>query len=297
MAKCLVTGGAGFIGSNLVDRLRSLNHDVIIIDNESANNEKFYWRKDTLNIKEDIIEIKKYQKYFKNIDFVFHLAAESRITNAIQNPTYAYQANIIGTNNILKASLDYGIKRLVFSSTSSIYGLNKPPNSESDKDQCLNPYSISKFAAEKICQHYLREYKLPVTILRYFNVFGERAPSNGHYAPVTAIFLKQFNEKKPLTIVGNGNSKRDFIYVQDVINANINFCFLNQKKSFNDIFNVGFGKNISVKKLANIISKKQINLPERIGEAKETLADISKIKKIIRWKPTIKIEDWIKKFI
>ena len=297
MAKCIVTGGAGFIGSHIVDALISLDHDVIVIDNESANNEKFYWRKDTKNIKVDILDVNKYKKDFKNVDFVFHLAAESRITNALLNPSYAYSVNILGTHNILAASLEHNIKRVVFSSTSSIYGLNKSPNKENSNDNCLNPYSISKFSAEKICEHFSREFNLPITILRYFNVFGERAPSNGTYAPVTAIFLKQLSQKKPLTIVGNGRSKRDFVYVKDIVDANLKFCFTKQKKEFNSIFNVGSGKNISVKELANIISKNQKYLPPRVGEAKETLASIKKIKRYVNWQPTVFIENWIRGLI
>jgi len=296
MAKCLVTGGAGFIGSHIVDKLIDLKHDVIVIDNESANNEKFYWRDNVKNFQEDILEIKKIKKLFKGVDYVFHLAAESRITNALANPTNAYNLNILGTHNILQASLENGIKRVIFSSTSSIYGLNKSPNKENSSDNCLNPYSISKLSAEKICEHFSREFNLPVTILRYFNVFGERAPSNGTYAPVTAIFLKQLSQKKPLTLVGRGKSRRDFIYVKDIVDANLKFCFSKQKKEFNGIFNVGSGKNISIKELANNISKNQIYLPNRIGEAKETLASISKIKKTINWYPTISIENWIKRY-
>jgi UDP-glucose 4-epimerase len=293
--KCLVTGAAGFIGSSVVDELVKRGHKVIALDDESANNEIFFWNKETENYKLSICNYEAIVPLFKNIDYVFHLAAESRIANAIENPLKTYNTNIIGTHNVLKSALINRIKRVVFSSTSSIYGLNSSPNSELDNDNCLNPYSISKLAAEKICKFFSNSYNLPVTILRYFNVFGDRAPSNGFYAPVTSIFLKQYKEKKALTVVGDGQNKRDFIYINDVVKANLDFCFFEQKKTFNDVFNVGSSTNISILRLAKLISSNIEFTSPRIGEAKTTLADIKKINTIIGWLPSINIENWIKK--
>lgn len=293
--KCLVTGAAGFIGSSVVDELVKIGHKVIAIDDESANNEIFFWNKKAENYKLSICEYEAIVPLFKNIDYVFHIAAESRIANSIENPLKTYNTNIIGTHNVLKSALINKVSRVVFSSTSSIYGLNSPPNLESDKDNCLNPYSISKLAAENICKFFLNSYNLPVTILRYFNVFGDRAPSNGLYAPVTSIFLKQYKEKKSLTVVGNGKNKRDFIHINDVVKANLDFCFFEQKKTFNDVFNVGSSKSISILRLAKLISKNIEFIPARIGEAKTTLANIKKINSIIDWLPSISVENWIKK--
>ena len=295
--KCLVTGAAGFIGSSIVDELVKRGHKVIALDDESANNEIFFWNKEAENYKLSICNYEAIAPLFKNIDYVFHLAAESRIVNAIENPLKTYNVNIIGTHNVLKSALINRVKRVVFSSTSSIYGLNSSPNSELDNDNCLNPYSISKLAAEKICKFFSNSYNLPVTILRYFNVFGERAPSNGFYAPVISIFLKQYKEKKALTVVGDGQNKRDFIYINDVVKANLDFCFFEQKKAFNDVFNVGSSTNISILRLAKLISSNIEFTPARIGEAKITLADINKIKTVIGWLPSIDIENWIKKKI
>lgn len=295
--KCLVTGAAGFIGSSIVDELVKRGHKVIALDDESANNEIFFWNKEAENYKLSICNYEAIAPLFKNIDYVFHLAAESRIANAIENPIKTYNANIIGTHNVLKSALINRIKRVVFSSTSSIYGLNSSPNSELDNDNCLNPYSISKLAAEKICKFFSNSYNLPVTILRYFNVFGDRAPSNGFYAPVISIFLKQYKEKKALTVVGDGQNKRDFIYINDVVKANLDFCFFEQKKAFNDVFNVGSSTNISILRLAKLISSNIEFTPERIGEAKITLADINKINTVIGWLPSIDIENWVKKKI
>lgn len=293
MPKCLVTGGAGFIGSVLVDKLIKLGNEVICIDNESAKNEIFYWNSKATNIKENILKFEKINKYFQDVDFVFHLAAESRITNAIENPTHAYEVNLIGTENILKSCLIHNVKRFVLSSTSSVYGLNKAPNVETDSFDCLNPYSLSKLFSEQLSNYYNKNFNLPVTILRYFNVFGARAPSNGQYAPVTGIFMKQFKQNESLTIVGDGSSLRDFVHVDDVAKANIMFIDQKQKIEFNDTFNVGSGENISVKSIADMISNNQIFVPPRPGEAKITLANIEKIKKITGWMPSISITKWI----
>lgn len=293
---CLVTGAAGFIGSSIVDELIDRGHRVIGIDNESANNEKFYWNPKAENHKFNILDYNAILPLFKNIDFVFHLGAESRIVNAIERPTETYNVNIIGTHNILKSALIHKVKRVVFSSTSSVYGLNQAPNFETDRLDCLNPYSISKLAAENICKLFKDSYKLPITILRYFNVFGERSPSNGFYAPVTSIFLKQKKENSPLTVVGDGQNKRDFVYIKDIVKANLDFCFNEQQKSFDDIFNVGSSRNISILELAKLISHDIKFILPRVGEAKTTLANINKINATIGWRPSLSIEEWIKKF-
>jgi len=298
MFKSLVTGGAGFIGSNLVDKLLSLGHEVICIDNEFADNEVFYWNDQARNFKLDITNYEEIEHLFKSVDYVFHLAAESRIGTAIKNPTKAIEINIIGTANILQCCLENKIKRLIYSSTSSGYGLNNIPNIETQPDDCLNPYSVSKISAEKICTMYSDFYKLPTLIFRYFNVYGERAPTKGIYSPVIGIFLKQKKEGKKLTIVGDGKQKRDFVYVGDIVEANIKAA-LNKidKIYFGQIFNVGSGKNISINEISKMISDDVEFLPEREGEAKETLADISKIKDVLKWSPRMKLEDWIKKYI
>jgi UDP-glucose 4-epimerase len=292
---CLVTGAAGFIGSTIVDELINKGYKVIAIDNESANNTKFYWNSMAENYKISILDYNSILPLFKNIDFVFHLAAESRIISAIERPAETYNVNVIGTHNVLQCAHIHRVKRVLFSSTSSVYGLNQYPNLETDNDDCLNPYSISKLAAEKVCKLFINSYKLPITILRYFNVFGERAPTNGFYAPVTSIFLKQKKENSPLTVTGDGQNRRDFVYLKDVVKANLDFCFFEQKKSFSDIFNIGSSKNISILELAKLISNNIKFIPARIGEARATLADIKKINSAIGWLPSLSVEDWIKK--
>ena len=221
MIKSLVTGGAGFIGSNLVDALLEQGHMVVCVDNESASNEEFYWNRDAINIKADVTDYKIMRNCMTDIDYVFHLAAESRLQPAIENPIEAIVKNCVGTTTVLQCAREAGVKKVMYSSTSSGYGMNSYPNVETQPDDCLNPYSASKVAAEKFCKMYTDLYGLKTVVFRYFNVYGERSPVFGQYAPVIGIFLKQKNEGQPLTIVGDGSQRRDFIHVKDVAAANM----------------------------------------------------------------------------
>tara|TARA_B100000212_G_scaffold304534_1_gene251967 strand:+ start:2473 stop:3381 length:909 start_codon:yes stop_codon:yes gene_type:complete len=298
ISKCLVTGGAGFIGSHIVEKLLDENHEVIVLDNEYSNNEKFYWNPKSENIKGDITDYSLIKKLTKNVDIIFHCAAESRIISSIENPLKATEINVIGTSTILQCAREANVKRVIYSSTSSGYGRNNTPNSELQVDDCLNPYSLTKIMGEKFCKMYTDLYDLPTISLRYFNVFGERSPSIGQYALVIAIFVEQYLKDEPLTIVGDGEQRRDFIYVKDVVEANYLAAFSEiAKEDFGEVYNVGFGRNISINHIANLISKKQINLPPRLGEVRENLADISKIKKVFGWSPNVSLEDWLKDFI
>ena len=294
MTKSLVTGGAGFIGSNLVDYLLDKGHEVVCVDNERANNEKFYWNEKAYNVNCDILDHKTLKNCMWGIDYVFHLAAESRLQPAIENPIETVQINSVGTCNVLQCARETEVKRVVYSSTSSAYGLNEAPNVECQPDDCLNPYSISKVNGEKLCKMYTDLYGLETIVFRYFNVYGDRQPSKGQYAPVIGIFLRQFDNDQELTIVGDGEQRRDFINVKDVCKAN----YLAATKELNkdqlgQVYNVGYGSNYSVNEIAKMISDFTINIGDRPGEAKETLAHISKIKGALGWEPTIKVEDWI----
>ena len=295
MTISLVTGGAGFIGSHIVEQLISLGHEVVVVDNEYSDNENFYWRKDTYNVNIDITD-KALKNAFTNVDYVFHLAAEARIGPAIENPVNAVNINTMGTCNVLQCAREAGVKKVMYSSTSSGYGLNTSPNIETQPDDCLNPYSVSKVAGEKICKMYTDLYGLKTVIFRYFNVFGERAPKKGQYAPVIGIFLRQLASGEKLTIVGDGEQRRDFVYVKDVANANIMAALSNaDDDAYGQVYNVGFGKNYSVNDIASFISNDTINIPERIGEARNSLANIDKIYKTFAWKPQTDVETWIRK--
>ena len=295
MTISIVTGGAGFIGSHIVEKLLQLEHMVVVVDNEYSDNDNFHWRRDTLNVNADITDYKTLKKAFTGADYVFHLAAEARIGPSIENPVNALNINTIGTCNVLQCAREVGAKKVLYSSTSSGYGLNEAPNIETQPDDCLNPYSVSKIAGEKLCKMYTDLYGLITIIFRYFNVFGERAPRKGQYAPVTGIFLRQKAAGEPLTIVGDGEQRRDYIYVKDVANANVMAAISNpDDDAYGQVYNVGSGKNYSVNEIASFISDDTINIPPRIGEARNSLANIDKIQKTFAWKPEVDVEQWIK---
>ena len=295
MTISIVTGGAGFIGSHIVEKLKRLEHMVVVIDNEYSDNDNFHWRKDTLNVNIDITDYKALKQACTGADYIFHLAAEARIGPAIENPVNALNINTIGTCNVLQCAREVGAKKVLYSSTSSGYGLNEAPNIETQPDDCLNPYSVSKIAGEKLCKMYTDLYGLNTIIFRYFNVFGERAPRKGQYAPVTGIFLRQKEAGEPLTIVGDGEQRRDYIYVKDVANANVMAAISNpDDDAYGQVYNVGSGKNYSVNEIASFISDDTINIPPRVGEARNSLANIDKIQKTFAWKPEMNVEEWIK---
>ena len=292
----LVTGAAGFIGSNLTDYLIKQGHQVICVDNESADNEKFYWNDKAWNVKGDITDYKFMKNVFTNVEYVFHLAAESRLQPAIQNPIEAVHKNCVGTATMLQCAREAKVKRFVYSSTSSAYGNNSYPNTEDQPDDCLNPYSASKAAGEKFCKMYSNLYGLETVVLRYFNVFGERSPTRGQYAPVIGIFQRQKDGGEPLSIVGDGSQKRDFIYVGDVARANELAALMpGVKDHLGEVFNVGSGFNYSIQEIADAISDNQIYIPKREGEMETTLSDIYKVNKVMGWKPEIDVLEWIRK--
>ena len=294
MTISIVTGGAGFIGSHIVEKLKALDHMVVVIDNEYSDNDNFHWRKDTLNVNIDITDYKGLKKAFTGADYIFHCAAEARIGPAIENPLNALNINTMGTCNVLQCAREVGAKKVLYSSTSSGYGLNEAPNIETQPDDCLNPYSVSKIAGEKLCKMYTALYGLNTIIFRYFNVFGERAPRKGQYAPVTGIFLRQREAGESLTIVGDGEQRRDYIYVEDVANANIMAAISNpDDDAYGQVYNIGSGKNYSVNEIASFISDDTINIPPREGEVKTSLANIDKMNKTFAWKPQTDIKDWI----
>jgi UDP-glucose 4-epimerase len=202
--------------------------------------------------------------------------------------------NALGTCTVLQCAREAGVKKVMYSSTSAAYGLNQSPNIETQPNDCLNPYSVSKVAGEELCKMYTRLYGLPTIIFRYFNVYGERAPRKGQYAPVTGIFMRQKEAGETLTIVGDGHQRRDFIYVGDVANANIMAAISNPDlDAYGQIYNVGTGTNYSIRQIAKMISEDTINISPRPGEARTSLANINKIKKTFGWQPKMKLEDWI----
>ena len=295
--KSLVTGGAGFIGSNLVDRLLEMGHEVVVIDNEYSDaHDHFYWNDKAQNYKYDIRDYENTRPLYDGVDYVFHIAAEARIQPAIENPIEAVSINSVGTVTVLQCAREAGVKRVMYSSTSSGYGMNETPNVETQPDDCLNPYSVSKVNGEKLCKMYTDLFGLQTVCFRYFNVYGERQPIRGQYAPVIGIFLRQKAAGEPLTIVGDGNQRRDFTHVSDVVKANVMAAISNpDPEAFGQIYNVGTGTNHSVNQIARQISDNTVNIPPRPGEARYTLANTKKITETFGWKPTVKLEEWIGK--
>jgi len=303
MKNVLVTGGCGFIGGHLVDELINRDINVLVVDNETAStSDKYHYNDGASYFKYDITDKKKLESVFRgsrfgtgNIDTVFHLAAKSRIPYSIEFPTETCSTNFMGTLNVLELSRAYGVERVLYSSTSSAYGLsNTPPLKESMNRDCLNPYSVSKVAGEDLCKMYNSLYDLKTITFRYFNIYGERQPLKGSYAPVIGIFYRQKKNGESMTIVGNGLQTRDFTHVQDVVQANMLAAETEDENVFGEVFNVGTGTNHSVLDIAKMIGGKYTLTPPRQGEAQETLADITKIKQLLGFKPKIKLENWIK---
>ena len=297
MSRAIVTGGAGFIGSNLVDSLLPLYDEVIVIDNESSeSNEQFYWNEKCTNHKLDICDYENIRPLFENVEVVFHLAAEARIQPTIKNPILSAKTNVVGTCTILQCAREANVKRVIYSSTSSGYGLkNEVPLSEEMPDDCLNPYSVTKVSGEKLCKMYTDLFDLETVVFRYFNVYGERQPIKGQYAPVIGIFIRQRDNGEPMTIVGDGEQRRDFTHVSDVVTANVLASIIENKEPVGKVLNIGTGTNHSILEIAKLIGDNYTFIKPRLGEAQETLANIDRSKKMLGWVPSVKLEDWLEK--
>ncbi len=288
----LVTGGAGFIGSHLVDELVRLGHAVLVIDNLSLGKKKNLNPKAKF-YKKDIRDYKSIKPLFRGVNCVFHLAAQPRIQPSIINPAESFSNNVLGTFNVLLASKENKIKKFIYSASSSAYGdQEKLPLLENSIPRPKNPYALFKYMGEEMSHLFHQLYGLPIVCLRYFNVYGEKQPTAGAYATVIGVFLRQKANKKSLTIVGDGNQRRDFTHVKDAVRANI--LAMNSEKAVGHLINVGSGKNYSVNEVASMIDENHVYIPPRPGETKITLASVSKAEELLNWKPTIKLEDWIK---
>ena len=293
--RVLVTGGAGFIGSNLVDRLINDGHEVVIVDNmstgrdENINPKAEIWCVDIADVDEDWDEI------FEGVDVVFHTAAKARVQPSIDNPVEFDRTNVGGVVNMLNCSRKYGVKRFIYSSSSSVYGnVETTPTPESHKLNPMSPYALQKLIGEQYCKLFSELYGLETVCLRYFNVYGERQLLEGAYCLVMGIFARQKLSGKPMTIRGDGEQRRDFTYVGDVVDANMR-CMDYPLELNGESFNIGNGDNRSVNQIADLISGDRVNV-EPVIEPRETLADNTKARKHLGWKPTNKIENWIIKY-
>jgi len=289
----VVTGGAGFIGSHLSERLIDLGYKVRIIDNLSQGRREWV-PKEAEFFEGDILDRSLLNKILEKGCGVFHAAAMSKVAPSVDAPEFCTEQNVLGTQNVLIAAQKCNAKKVVYISSSSCYGNRPAPQHEDLPVNPLNPYALSKYVGEHYCDLWTRLYGLPTITLRYFNVYGLRQPKEGAYALVLGIFLRQYKQGKSLTIHGNGSQRRDFIHVRDVVEATI-AAYVSEVSGV--VLNVGSGTNISVKELADLISKDQAFGPRRRGDAQVTLADISKIKKVLGWLPKISIEQGIKELI
>ena len=295
--KVVVTGGAGFIGSNLVEFLLKKKWKVVVIDNLSTGNlDNIKNFKSKIKfIKSDISKIGRWSNSFRNVDIVFHLAALADIVPSIQKPTNYFKSNVTGTFNIVNVCKKYKVKKLLYSASSSCYGIpSKFPTNEKELINTQYPYALTKRLGEEIVLHWGKVYNLDVTSLRLFNVYGPKSRTSGTYGAVFGVFLAQKLNNKPYTVVGNGKQTRDFTYVSDVVNA---FYMASKKKTNSKVFNVGSGKTISINKIVEILGGKKIYIPKRPGEPDCTFADIRLIKKELKWSPKINIETGIKLLI
>lgn len=293
-SRCLVTGGAGFIGSNLVDELIVRGNDVIVIDNLATG------KRENLNpLAEfhelDIRNLEAIKPLFEGVDYVFHIAALPRVQPSIEDPLTFHTVNVNGTLNVLKASADAKVKKVIFSSSSSIYGnQEKMPLKEDMPGNPISPYALQKYLGELYCRLFSQIYGLPTVSLRYFNVYGKRQPLEGAYRLVLGIFINQRLKNEPMTITGDGEQRRDFTGVVDVVRANI-LAANSPKVGRGEVINIGQGHNYSVNEVARIIGGPTINIAARL-EPRITLADNSLAKELLGWEPTVNLPEWLEEY-
>lgn len=296
MKKVLVTGGAGFIGSHLVDRLLNDGHEVVVLDNFSTGrpeNLAHIPQSSRLSIIEaDIRNFDKIQNHFKNKDWVFHLAALADIVPSIQHPVAYHRTNVEGTISVLEASRRHGVKRFVYAASSSCYGIAREyPTPETADISPEYPYALTKNVAEQYVCHWGTTYGLPVVSLRMFNVYGPRSRTSGTYGAVFGVFLAQKIHNKPFTVVGSGEQTRDFTFVSDIVDAYVQVA---KSSVANEIFNLGSGNTYSVNQLVSLLGGDVVHIPKRPGEPDCTFADVSKIKKMIGWEAKVPFEEGVK---
>lgn len=294
--KCIVTGGAGFIGSHLTELLLEQGHLVLVIDNLSNGRlDNLKHLKDNPNLKivvEDVSDFNAIKGYFEGVDWVFHLAALADIVPSIVEPLKYHKSNVDGAISVLEASRLAGIKRLVYTASSSCYGIpDICPTPEIAEIRPEYPYALTKYLGEQIALHWGKVYKLPVVTLRLFNVYGPRTRTSGTYGAVFGVFLAQKLNNQPYTVVGDGTQTRDFVFVKDVARA---FLAAAESNAVNDFFNVGTGNPQSVNKLIELLGGEKINIPKRPGEPAATHADISKIQRVLGWKSQVSFEEGVK---
>ena len=294
--KALVTGGAGFIGSHLADLLIELNCEVLVLDNLSIgrkeNIEHLEANSDFTFINADICNLDEIEPLFKNVHWVFHLAALADIVPSIENPTEYFKSNVNGTFNVLQACRKHQVKRIIYAGSSSSYGIpDEYPTKETAEIHPQYPYALTKNIGEQLVMHWCQLYNLPAISLRFFNVYGPRARTSGTYGAVFGVFLAQKLANKPYTVVGDGSQTRDFTFVSDVVSAIIAAA---ESDLSGEIINIGSNNTYSINRLVELLEGDIIYIPKRPGEPDCTWADISKATQLLNWEPKVSLEDGVK---
>lgn len=307
MSKFLLTGGAGFIGSNLAERLLREGHKVRVIDNFSTgsweNLKDLYCDDASLEIViDDIRDLQSLRKATSGMDYVIHLAALSSVAKSLEDPVSCNSVNIKGTLNVLIASRDEGIKKIIYISSSAIYGDNPElPKKEEMKPEPLSPYAISKLTGEYYCKIFYSIYKLNTVILRLFNVFGPRQNPESEYSGVIPKFILALLNGRPLRIYGDGEQSRDFIYVDNVIDGILLAC--RAKRIPGEVINIACGGRTSLNTLVEMLAElidnhtNPIYAAPRPGDVRHSLADISKAKKLLGYEPKVFLREGLEKTI
>jgi UDP-glucose 4-epimerase len=290
--RCLVTGGAGFIGSHLVDRLAADGHEVVVVDNLATGRRENLAHHDASGqvrlVVADVADIESIRDAFQGIDWVFHLAALADIVPSIQEPLAYHRANVDGTICVLEASRAAGAKRFVYAASSSCYGLAETcPTPENAPLSPQYPYALTKLLGEQIALFWQRLYQVPAVSLRFFNVYGPRARTSGTYGAVFGVFLAQKLAGRPFTVVGDGTQSRDFTFVSDVVDAVVRAA---QSELVGDVLNVGTGEPQTVRRLVELLGGDVAYVPARPGEPQITCADASKLRRKLGWAPKVSFE-------
>jgi UDP-glucose 4-epimerase len=288
--RVLVTGGAGFIGSHLTEALLSRGYYVRVLDNLSSGRREWISPEADF-IEGDIRDPQTCQAACEGCSGVFHMAAMSRSAASLDAIEICTSANIVGTQNVLLAARTHKVRKVVYSGSSTYYGSREVPHVEGMRPDFLNFYGLSKATGEEYCLMFDRLYGVPAIVLRYFNVYGPRQPEEGAYALVLGIFLRRWLEGRPLVIHGSGLQRRDLIHVRDVVDANIRAF---ESEVHGEIVNIGSGTNISIRELADLISPLQEFGPPRVGDAANTLADITRARELLYWEPAVNFEDGLR---
>ena len=292
--KALVTGGAGFIGSHLVDALLEMGIEVVVLDNFSTGRPENLNHIQSEKIKIVNCNIATYGEWsdeFSGVEWVFHLAALADIVPSIKNPGEYFESNVAGTLNVLRAAKLHAVKRFIYSASSSCYGIpDEYPTKENAEIRCLYPYALTKRLGEELVMHWASVYGIPALSLRFFNVYGPRSRTSGTYGAVFGVFLAQKLFNKPFTVVGDGEQTRDFTYVTDIASALVAAA---KSTMSNQIYNIGSGRTISINHLVKLLEGEVVYIPKRPGEPDSTFADITKAKEELNWSPSMSIEDGV----